>query len=101
MKQPLGLLLGGKYGKEALFKTISQAWFGKLNEVVVVGQQYKVSDHSVLYKQAYIWCILLVLYVDDVMTASSDSEMINALKSLLRIKFHTKDLGTPYSQVLF
>ena len=55
--------------------------------------QKSKSDHFVFYRNFSSGIILLVVYVNDIVIIMSDSKGISSLKSLLRRKFHTKDLG--------
>ena len=55
--------------------------------------QKSKSDHSVFYKNSSSGIILLVVYVDDIISTESDSKGISSLKSFLHNQFHTKDLG--------
>ena len=54
--------------------------------------QKSESNHFVFYKNSNSGIILLVLYVDDIVIAESDSKSISSLKSFLQSQFHTKDL---------
>ena len=51
------------------------------------------SDHFVFYNNFSSGIILLVVYVDDIVIARSDSKGILSLKSFLHSQFHIKDLG--------
>lgn len=51
-------------------------------------------DHSIFYKHSNNGCILLVVYVDDIVIPRSDALGISGLKSFLHTKFQTKELGT-------
>ena len=55
--------------------------------------QKSKSDHSVFYKNSSSGIILLVVYVDDIISTESDSKGISSLKSFLHNQFHIKDLG--------
>ena len=57
------------------------------------GMQKSKSDHSIFYKNSSFGIILLVVYVDDIVSTRSDSKGISSLKSFLQSQFHTKDLG--------
>ena len=51
------------------------------------------SDHSVFYKNSDGGIILLVVYVDDIVTTGSDTTGISSLKFFLHTQFHIQDLG--------
>ncbi|KAJ9539533.1 hypothetical protein OSB04_032266 [Centaurea solstitialis] len=50
-------------------------------------------DHSVFYASSESGCILLVVYVDDIIVTGSDENGIKRLKEFLASQFQTKDLG--------
>ena len=99
MKQPSGFVAQGEIGKEchlrkSLYglKQSSRAWFGS-QAIETFGMQKSKYDHSVFYKNFSSGMILLVVYVDDIVTTRSDSKGILSLKSFLDSQFHKKDLG--------
>jgi hypothetical protein len=51
------------------------------------------SDPNVYIKKVRIHLIILVLYVDDLIITSSDSKLLNHVKTSLKKKFEMKDLG--------
>ena len=82
--------------KKSLYglKQSPRAWFGKFSEVVIeFGMKKSDHDHSVFYKQSDAGCILLAVYVDDIVITGSDKQGISKLKNFLQTKFQTKDLG--------
>lgn len=101
MEQPPGFVAQGEAGKvcrlkKSLYglKQSPRAWFGRFSNVIIeFGMQRSVCDHSVFFKHTNVGCILLVVYVDDIVITGSDAGGIEALKSFLKEKFHTKDLG--------
>ncbi|XP_077228570.1 uncharacterized protein LOC143861542 [Tasmannia lanceolata] len=50
-------------------------------------------DHSVFSFQSQAGCVLLIVYVDDIIITGSDTGGIQRLKSFLQTEFSTKDLG--------
>ncbi|XP_077223377.1 uncharacterized protein LOC143856981 [Tasmannia lanceolata] len=50
-------------------------------------------DHSVFSHQSSAGCIMLIVYIDDIIITGSDSEGIQKLKAFLQKEFATKDLG--------
>ena len=55
--------------------------------------QKSKSNHFVFYKNSNSCIILLVVYVEDIVTTGSDSKGISSLKSFLHNQFHRKDFG--------
>ncbi|GJR46556.1 retrovirus-related pol polyprotein from transposon TNT 1-94 [Tanacetum coccineum] len=102
MEQPPGFVAQGEYGrvcklKKALYglKQSSRAWFGKFsNAVIEFGLRRSVYDHSIFYSSSNAGCILLVVYVDDIVITGSDKAGIEKLKSFIGTCFQTKDLGS-------
>ena len=52
--------------------------------VLAFGLKRSQSDHTVFYKNTNLGSILLVVYVDDIVLAGSDSKGIDDLKSFLQ-----------------
>ncbi|KAK9063841.1 hypothetical protein SSX86_017713 [Deinandra increscens subsp. villosa] len=102
IEQPPGFVAQGESGKvcrlkKSLYglKQSPRAWFGKFNKVVTeFGLRRSSYDHSVFFASSAAGCILLVVYVDDIVITGSDRDGIQKLKSFLGNKFQTKDLGT-------
>jgi len=88
----LGLLIRGEFGKVCLLrkslyslKQSPRSWFGRISDVVLAfGLKRSQSDHTVFYKNTNLGSILLVVYVDDIVLAGSDSKGIDDLKSFLQ-----------------
>ena len=101
MEQPLEFVAQWEIGRVFHFrkylyglKQSPRAWFGKFSQTVEeFGMQKSKSNHFVFYKNSSLGIILLVVYVDDIVTSGSDSKGISSLKSFLQSQFHTKDLG--------
>lgn len=101
MEQPLGFIAQGESGKvcklkKSLYglKQSPRAWFGRFSSAVVkFGMQRSACAHTVFYKHTSYGCVLLIVYVDDIVITGSDAGGIDALKSFLKDEFHTKDLG--------
>lgn len=102
MEQPPGFVAQGESGrvcklKKALYglKQSPRAWFGKFsNAVIKFGLRRSVYDHSIFYSSSDAGCILLVVYVDDIVITGSDKDGIENLKSFIGTCFQTKDLGS-------
>ncbi|GJT75369.1 retrovirus-related pol polyprotein from transposon TNT 1-94 [Tanacetum coccineum] len=81
----------GLYG----LKQSPRAWFGKFsNALIKFGLQRSAYDHSVFYRSSDVGCILLVVYVDDIVVTGNDKSGIEKLKSFVGTCFQTKDLGS-------
>lgn len=101
MEQPPGFVAQGESGKicklrKSLYglKQSPRAWFGRFNAVVTeFGLRRSSYDHSVFYNSSSSGCILLVVYVDDIVITGSDKTGIKKLKDFLASQFQTKDLG--------
>ena len=84
IEQPLGFVAQREIGKVCRLrksvydlKQSLHTWFGKFNQVVeTFGMQKSKSDNSVFYKNSSYDIILLVVYVDDIITTGSDSKGI-------------------------
>ncbi|GJS02129.1 retrovirus-related pol polyprotein from transposon TNT 1-94 [Tanacetum coccineum] len=80
IEQPLGFVAQEEYGrvcklKKALYglKQSPRAWFRKFsNAVIEFGLRRSVYDHSIFYSSSNSGCILLVVYVDDIVITGSD-----------------------------
>ncbi|KAJ9543931.1 hypothetical protein OSB04_023638 [Centaurea solstitialis] len=101
MEQPPGFVAQGECGKVCKLrksvyglKQSPRAWFGRFSFVVTkFGLRRSSCEHSVFFASSDSRCILLVVYVDDIMITSSDSNGIQRLKDFLASQFQTKDLG--------
>jgi hypothetical protein len=101
MEQPPGFVAQGERGKvcklrKALYglKQSPRAWFGRFSSVVTkFGLRRSSYDHSVFFTSSNSGCILLVVYVDDIVITGSDEKGIKRLKDFLASQFQTKDLG--------
>ena len=66
-------------------KQSPRSWFGRFSDMVLAfGLKRSQSDHTVFYKNTNLGSILLVVYVDDIVLAGSDSKGIDDLKSFLQ-----------------
>ena len=101
MEQPPGFVAQGEFGKvcklrKSLYglKQSPCAWFGRFSTVVTeFGLRRSSYDHSVFFTSSTSGCILLVVYVDDIVITRSDEAGISKLKAFLGTHFQTKDLG--------
>jgi hypothetical protein len=100
MAQPLGFAVGKKHMKCKLKKSLyglkqaSRQWYIKFDEVI---RSFDFSENKVdncIYvkfnKKVFT---ILVLYVDDILFASNDKNMLYETKSFLSSNFNMKDLG--------
>ena len=72
------------------------AWFEKFSSIVVTcGFRRYAVDHSVFYRQTDKGCVILTVYVDDILLTDSDVTCIQRTKDYLQKHFVTKDMGRP------
>ena len=91
MEQPLRFVPQGEIGRVCrLHKSLhglkhsSRAWFGKFGQVIEkFGMQKSKFDHYVFYKNSEVGIVLLVVYINDIVTTESDMASISSLKSFL------------------
>jgi hypothetical protein len=101
LEQPPGFVAQGECSKvcklqKSLYglKQSPRAWFGRFSSVVTkFGLRRCSYDHSVFFASSESGCILLVVYVDDIVVTGSDENGIKRLKEFLASQFQTKDLG--------
>jgi hypothetical protein len=75
-------------------KKAPQAWYTKMDNFIIATQFSRChSDPNVYTKKVGSHLIILVLYVDDLILTSSDSKLLNHVKTNLKNKFEMKDLG--------
>ncbi|KAJ9544458.1 hypothetical protein OSB04_024165 [Centaurea solstitialis] len=88
MEQPPGFVAQGESGRvcrlrKSLYglKQSPRDWFGRFNAVVTeFGLRRSSFDHSVFFTSSSSGCILLVVYVDDIVITGSDRTGIMKLK---------------------
>ena len=101
MTQPIGF---EKVGKEHLvcklnksiygLKQASRQWYLKFDEVVIKnGFKENVADQCIYLKVSGSSYIFMVLYVDDILLASNNSDLLIETKQMLSSHFDMKDLG--------
>ena len=74
-------------------KQSPQAWFEKFSSIVTTyGLQRCAVDHSVFYRQTDSGCVILAVYVDDILVTGSDLTGIQRTKDHLQKHFVTKDM---------
>ena len=75
-------------------KQASRQWYLKFDEVITkFGFKENTIDQCIYVKISGSKFIFLVLYVDDILLASSDLDMLYETKRFLSNKFEMKDLG--------
>ncbi|KAK6153313.1 hypothetical protein DH2020_012952 [Rehmannia glutinosa] len=75
-------------------KQASRQWYHKFHQVIIsYGFEVNVVDDCVYHKFSGSKYIFLVLYVDDILLASSDIDLLCETKRFLTKKFEMKDLG--------
>ncbi|XP_077221768.1 uncharacterized protein LOC143855510 [Tasmannia lanceolata] len=102
MEQPPGFVAQGETSsyvcrlRKSIYglKQSLRAWFGRFSEAVMrFGLKQCAIDHSVFSYHSSAGCILLIVYVDDIIITWSNSHGIQRLKTFLQKEFSTKDLG--------
>jgi hypothetical protein len=101
MAQPKGFVMEGKekmgcrlnksiYG----LKQASRQWYLKFDKMIKeFGFKENVEDNCVYAKFKNGKYIFLILYVDDILLASSDVSLLREMKTFLSSHFEMKDLG--------
>jgi hypothetical protein len=85
--------------KKSLYglKQAPRAWYAKMDSfLIVTGLSRCHSDPNVYTKKVGSHLIILVLYVDDLILTSSDSKLLNHVKTSLKKKFEMTDLSFLY-----
>jgi hypothetical protein len=101
MAQPKGFVVKGKERMECRLKKsiyglkqASRQWYLKFDRTIrKFGFKENVVDNCVYAKFNNGKCIFLILYVDDVLLASSDVNLLQETKKFLSSKFDMKDHG--------
>ena len=75
-------------------KQASRQWYHKFHQVVIsFGFEMNLVDDCVYHKFSGRKYIFLVLYVDDILLATNDMDLLKETKKFLSNKFEMKDLG--------
>ena len=101
MDQPIGFVSKGQEDKVCLLKRSiyglkqsSRAWYFRFHEAIIsFGLSMVSEDHCVYVKKTTKGIMFLTLYVDDILLAGNDMEMIQATKEWLSSVFEMKDMG--------
>jgi hypothetical protein len=101
MAQPKGFIVEGKEQmgcrlKKSIYglKQASRQWYLKFDKTIRnFGFKENVEDNCVYTKFKNGKYIFLILYVDDILLASSDVGLLLETKKFLSSKFDMKDLG--------
>jgi hypothetical protein len=100
MEQPPGYVQNDSslvcHLKKSLYglKQAPRAWYAKMDSfLIATGFSRCHSDPNVYTKKVGSHLIILVLYVDDLIITSSDSKLLNHVKTSLKKKFEMTDLG--------
>lgn len=82
--------------KKAIYglKWSPRAWFDKFNNPLLqVGFTRTASDYPAFVKHASLGCIILIVYMDDIIIFESDAAGIQAAKQWLQFLLQVKDRG--------
>jgi len=101
MAQPKGFVVEGKeqmgcHLKKSIYglKQASRQWYLKFDKIIrSFGFKQNVEDNCVYSKFKNGKYIFLIMYVDDILLASSDVSLLQETKKFLSSKFDMKDLG--------
>ena len=101
MDQPIGFVTKGQEHKVCKLKRSiydlkqsSRQWYLRFRLAVLSnGFTMIKEDHCVYIKRSKGSCIILSLYVDDILLAGNDMEMIITTKGWLSSNFEMKDMG--------
>jgi hypothetical protein len=101
MKQPKGFFMEGKEHmgcrlNKSIYrlKQASRQWYLKFNDTIKrFGFKENVEDNCVFAKFKSGKYIFLILYVDDILLASTDVSLLRDTKEFLSSNFDMKDLG--------
>ena len=101
MSQPEGFSSEGKEHmvcklKKSIYglKQASRQWYLKFNDTVVsFGFKENIVDRCIYLKVSGSKFIFLILYVDDILLASSDLGLLHETKNFLSKNFEMKDMG--------
>ena len=75
-------------------KQASHQWYYKFHQVIILsGFKMNMVDDCIYHKFSGSKHIYLVLYVDDILLATNDIDMLHETKRFLSKKFEIKDLG--------
>ena len=77
-------------------KQSPRAWFNNFSEVAMQFGFHRCNfDHFVFVRQRSTDCVILVVYVDDILVSGSDKAGIDENREFLKKHFVTKDLDKP------
>ena len=101
MKQPKGFIMEGKENmgcrlKKSIYglKQASRQWYLKFNQTIKsFGFKENIEDNCIYAKFKNGKYIFLILYVDDILLASSDVSLLQETKKFLSSNFDITDLG--------
>jgi hypothetical protein len=100
MAQPKGFVIQGKdnlgcHLKKSIYglKQASRQWYLKFDETIRIGFKENEEDNCIYAKFRNGRYIFLVLYVDDILLASSVMDLLLETKKFLSSSFDMKDMG--------
>ncbi|KAM2709368.1 hypothetical protein EV2_047063 [Malus domestica] len=101
MEQPEGFIVKGQEHKvcklvKSLYglKQAPKQWHEKFDKVILE-YDFEINEHEkcVYYKECNGQCVILCLYVDDILLFGTSLEIVKDVKSYLSKRFDMKDLG--------
>ncbi|KAM1493880.1 hypothetical protein ACFX10_025604 [Malus domestica] len=104
MEQPEGFIVKGQENKvcklvKSLYglKQAPKMWHEKFDHTMITyGFKINESDKCVYVKSYKNSCVIVCLYVDDMLILGTDKDVINSTKKMLNSNFDKKDLGLAY-----
>ena len=104
MEQPERFIVLGQENKvcrlvKSLYglKQALKQWYEKFNNVMMSnGFKTNECDKCVYVKDTSKGCVIICLYVDDILIMGSNNEIIKTTKKILNNMFDMKDMGVAY-----
>jgi len=101
MNQPMGFSVEGKKHmvcklKKSIYnlKQASRQWYLNFNDTIVFfGFKENTVDRCIYLKANGSKVIFLILYVDDILLANNDLDLLHEIKKFLSRNFEMKDMG--------
>ena len=78
-----------------VLKQASKQWHEKFDNVMMMSHGFNINecDKCVYVKETKLGCVMVCLYVDDMIIVGSDDKMMASTKNMLNSRFEMKDMG--------
>ena len=101
MVQPKGFIVNGQEHKLCrlikplyVLKQASKQWHKKFDYTIIIsGFKINEYDKCVYIKELKDSCVIIYLYVDDILITNTNKKVINETKKMLSSSFDMKDMG--------